>query len=137
MSDCVLSPVGLCHDGRVLLKCEKCGAEICSTVATIAEKRHTCGDTAAKPKKQSMISSALSFAAAAASHASRGFPIASDDEIERRHSTCLQCEFLVDDACSKCGCPISRAKKFISKLAWADQECPVGKWGKSDSQNQS
>ncbi|HTM54977.1 MAG TPA: hypothetical protein VL175_13170 [Pirellulales bacterium] len=34
-------------------------------------------------------------------------------------------------ACSQCGCPANdRLPKFVSKLAWADQECPVGKWPK-------
>jgi len=31
--------------------------------------------------------------------------------------------------CSQCGCPANdRLPKFVSKLAWADQECPMGRW---------
>jgi hypothetical protein len=29
-----------------------------------------------------------------------------------------------------CGCAISNKKIFLNKLAWADQECPIGKWKK-------
>lgn len=70
------------------------------------------------------------FAVAAASHVAAGAPMASDEEIIRRHSICLGCEHLKDGACSLCGCPVSRAAGYFSKLSWADQECPAGKWGK-------
>jgi hypothetical protein len=32
--------------------------------------------------------------------------------------------------CNICGCAISKKSKFLNKLAWADQECPAGKWPK-------
>jgi hypothetical protein len=42
--------------------------------------------------------------------------------------------------CSVCGCNINTKKIFMNKLAWADQECPIGKWGKigenDDNKNQ-
>ena len=72
------------------------------------------------------------FAAAAAGHVAAGMPMASDEEIIRRHDICLACEHLVDDACTQCGCPVARVRGYVSKLSWADSECPVGKWGKSD-----
>lgn len=75
------------------------------------------------------------FATAAAKHVAAGMPMASDEEIIRRHDICLTCEFLKDNACTKCGCPISRVAGYVSKLSWADQECPVGKWGKAASAN--
>jgi hypothetical protein len=28
-----------------------------------------------------------------------------------------------------CGCNLNKKQIFMNKLAWADQECPVGKWG--------
>lgn len=68
------------------------------------------------------------FATAAVQHVAAGMPMASDEEIIRRHDICRGCEFFKDNSCSKCGCPVYRDKKFISKLAWADQSCPVGKW---------
>jgi len=70
------------------------------------------------------------FAKATAEHISNGLPMCTEEEIIQRHNICLGCEFFKDDTCSKCGCPLVRTKQFVSKLAWADQECPVGKWGK-------
>jgi hypothetical protein len=75
------------------------------------------------------LEKAKNFAVASAKHVAAGMPTCSDEEIIRRHDICMGCEFFKDNSCGKCGCPISRDKKFISKLAWADQSCPVGKWG--------
>jgi len=74
------------------------------------------------------------FASAAAQHVAAGMPMASDDEIIRRHDICLGCEHLQNDACNLCGCPVSRVAGYVSKLSWADQECPAGKWGKATPQ---
>jgi hypothetical protein len=71
------------------------------------------------------------LATAAAGHVAAGLPMCSDEEIIRRHDICLGCEFLKDDACTLCGCPLSRTFGYVSKLSWADQECPAGKWGKA------
>jgi hypothetical protein len=73
------------------------------------------------------------FATAAAGHVAAGMPMASDAEIIRRHDICLTCEHLQNDACNLCGCPVSRAAGYVSKLSWADSECPAGKWGKADA----
>lgn len=70
------------------------------------------------------------FAKATAQHVAAGMPMCSEEEIIQRHNICLGCEFFKEDTCTKCGCPLIRTKQFVSKLAWADQECPVGKWGK-------
>ena len=75
------------------------------------------------------LEKAKNFAVASAQHVAAGMPTCSDEEIIRRHDICMSCEFFKDNSCGKCGCPISRDKRFISKLAWADQSCPVGKWG--------
>jgi hypothetical protein len=77
----------------------------------------------------SWLQKARNFAVATAKHIAAGMPTASDEVILERWSICQGCEFLKNDACSKCGCPVARDRKFVSKLAWADQSCPVGKWG--------
>lgn len=73
------------------------------------------------------------FASAAAGHVAAGMPMCDDAEIIRRHDICLACEHLVNDACTQCGCPVARVRGYVSKLSWADQECPVGKWGRAPS----
>lgn len=79
----------------------------------------------------SFLAKVRNFAKAAVSHVAAGMPMASDEEILRRHDICLGCEFLRDNACTKCGCPVVRNKQYVSKLSWADSQCPVGKWGKA------
>lgn len=83
----------------------------------------------AQPPAVSLVEKAKNFAVAAASHVAAGMPQASAEEIERRWAICQTCEFLRDGTCTKCGCGIVREKAYLSKLSWADQACPVGKWG--------
>jgi hypothetical protein len=83
----------------------------------------------------SFLTKVKNFAVASAKHVAAGMPMASDEEIIRRHDICMACEFLKDGACTKCGCPVVRAKQYVSKLSWADSECPVGKWGKETPQS--
>lgn len=77
----------------------------------------------------SWLQKAKNFAVASVQHVAAGMPTCTDEEIVRRHDICMGCEFFKDSTCTKCGCPIKRDREFISKLAWADQSCPVGKWG--------
>lgn len=77
----------------------------------------------------SFLQKAANFANAAAHHISSGMPAASEEQVAQRFEICRSCEFYRDSTCMKCGCPVVREKRFLSKLAWADQSCPVGKWG--------
>lgn len=65
-------------------------------------------------------------------HVYSGFPKTTQSEILDRYSLCIDCENFNHDRsiCNICGCAISKQSKFLNKLAWADQECPVGKWQK-------
>jgi hypothetical protein len=69
------------------------------------------------------------FAASAATHVAAGMPRCTDEQIAERFAICQGCEFLSGGACSKCGCPVVREARFVSKLSWANESCPVGKWG--------
>lgn len=82
-----------------------------------------------KAKPLSLAQKAANFAKSAAKHVAAGSPQCTDEQIAARFAICQGCEFLKNGSCEKCGCPIARAKKYISKIAWADQGCPVGKWG--------
>ena len=77
----------------------------------------------------SMLQKAKNFATSAAKHVAAGMPQATDDEVARRFAICQGCEHFDGRACKKCGCPVVREKKFLSKLSWANESCPVGKWG--------
>jgi hypothetical protein len=87
----------------------------------------------ARTDAPSFLEKVRNFATAAAQHVAAGMPMCSDEEIIRRHDICLTCEHLQNDACTLCGCPVARAAGYVSKLSWADQECPAGKWGKAPS----
>lgn len=65
-------------------------------------------------------------------HVYRGFPKSTKAEILYRYSICQQCDKFnkAKNQCDVCGCFLSTSKKFLNKLAWADQECPVGNWPK-------
>lgn len=77
----------------------------------------------------SLLRKAKNFASSAAKHIAAGMPRASEEEVARRFSICQACEHYDGKACRQCGCPIVREKQFVSKLSWANEKCPVGKWG--------
>jgi len=123
--------------------CADCGRIV--RIASLAPPAAACGrwaGVAAPPRPAeppqdlartdapSFLTKVKNFAVASAKHVAAGMPMASDEEIIRRHDICTGCEFFKDNACQKCGCPVVRAKQYVSKLSWADSECPVGKWGK-------
>lgn len=76
-----------------------------------------------------LLAKARNFAISAARHVAAGAPQATDEEVARRFTICEGCEHFDGKACRKCGCPVVREKKFLSKLSWANEKCPVGKWG--------
>lgn len=63
-------------------------------------------------------------------HISRGLPKSSLKIIKTRYKICVSCSSFDQQhsQCIECGCNISNKKQFLNKLAWADQECPLGKW---------
>ena len=76
-----------------------------------------------------LLQKATNFASSAARHIAAGAPQASEEEVARRFAICQTCEHYDGRACRQCGCPVVREKKFLSKLSWANESCPVGKWG--------
>ena len=68
-------------------------------------------------------------------HVYAGLPKSSKEEISERYDICLSCDLYdnIKQECRMCGCSISNKSKFMNKLAWADQECPLGKWSKRDA----
>jgi hypothetical protein len=77
----------------------------------------------------SIFTKVRNFAASATKHVASGMPQATDEQVAARFAICQTCEHFDGKACRKCGCPVVREKKFLSKLSWAGESCPVGKWG--------
>lgn len=65
-------------------------------------------------------------------HVWNGFPKSTRQEILYRYNICNTCEEFNREysQCNICGCALSTKSKFLNKLAWADQECPLNKWPK-------
>lgn len=76
-----------------------------------------------------LIQKARNFAASAVRHVRQGMPRATEEQVARRFAICEACEHFDGRACRKCGCPVVRERQFLSKLSWAGESCPVGKWG--------
>lgn len=81
----------------------------------------------------SLLQKAANFAASAAKHVAAGAPRCTQEQVDARFAICQGCELFDGRACTKCGCPIVREKAYISKLSWANEKCPVGKWGPVES----
>ena len=73
------------------------------------------------------------FATSAVKHVAAGAPRCTDEQVAARHAICSGCEYFDGKACKKCGCPVSRERTYISKLSWAGESCPIGKWGPENS----
>jgi hypothetical protein len=129
-----------CDFNNIDLTCQKCGFK---GPSRSARKRCSGKAQEGKPRKSRLpqnfeltgtgappfLKKAANFAASAAKHVAAGMPQATDEQVAARFAICQGCEHFDGSACKQCGCPIVRQKKFLSKLSWADSECPVGKWG--------
>ncbi len=85
--------------------------------------------SAAPSAGPSLLTKAANFASAAVKHVAAGAPQCTEEEVAARHAICVGCEYFANNTCTKCGCPLSRERTYLGKLSWADQSCPVGKWG--------
>ena len=72
------------------------------------------------------------FGVSSMQHLAKGMPTCTQEQINNRLSICEknECGAFTGTHCQKCGCGCSKNAKFLNKLAWADQECPVGLWTK-------
>lgn len=63
-------------------------------------------------------------------HIYSGSPKSTKEQINQRYLVCMGCDQFnrTKEQCNVCGCVIKNKKIFLNKLAWADQECPQGKW---------
>ena len=91
------------------------------------------------PPPPSVFKKLTHFAPALIGHVLGGMPTCSGEQIDARLTICRACpgdHYLRDSdnpnlgVCTNCGCSAGREEKFLNKLAWADQECPIGAWRK-------
>lgn len=77
----------------------------------------------------SLLTKAANFATSAARHVAAGMPRATQEQVDARFAVCQGCPHFDGKACRLCGCPVVREQAYISKLSWANEKCPAGKWG--------
>jgi len=77
----------------------------------------------------------FNFTVAAIAHLFNGVPSCTQEQIDVRIALCRECSFYKAVSenfgyCTHkdCGCGVTDKKAFISKIAWADQHCPIKKW---------
>lgn len=118
-------PVMICPQKISLNNPTEYGITLSSTEST--EQKQETKEIPVEPP--SLMQKVLNFTKAATKHAMAGNPKCTDEQIHHRYNICKQCEFFKNNTCTKCGCNLVREKIYMNKLAWADQSCPVGKWG--------
>ena len=112
-------------------ECDGCIVQRGETLTV--DERHPAFPKASPP---SLARQVANFAASAAKHVAAGAPQCDQEQIDARFAICQTCEHFDGRACKKCGCPIKREQAFVSKLAWANEKCPVGKWGPEGNSKQ-
>jgi hypothetical protein len=81
------------------------------------------------PQMPSLFSRIKKFVPALLNHISDGMKKCTKEEIEARLAICEACPLFKNSYCTKCGCSVSAGqKKFLNKVAWKSEVCPLGKW---------
>lgn len=86
----------------------------------------------------SIAQKVVNFLAASTKHAIAGNPVVREEVMKQRLEICRACPLFkangneVGGVCthSSCGCNIQDNLNYLNKIAWADQECPIGSWPK-------
>jgi hypothetical protein len=146
MSECKFQFTGNTHGRYFEHQCPECNRNTWSRFENPALSHRTCtidGPASQSPAPQlpALRTRLANFTKAEIAHATAGAPTCTDEQIQERIAICRGCEHFSPDpykpeigSCNQCGCPVNdRLPKFVSKLAWADQECPIGKWGKAST----
>lgn len=100
-----------------LYECETCGFRYKN-----GNVHRNCGPSTAKR--------IVNFSKAIVHHSIEGAPRCMQEEIDERMLICRDCPLFNGKICThnSCGCNVSNENKFLNKLAWKDQKCPLSKW---------
>ena len=115
----------------MIFTCKNCGLEIPDIKPDDFPITCACGARYDAPEGPTIFKKVANFAKAAASHIAAGRPETPPAVYKERLAICQGCEHNVGGRCLKCGCGVT-GEGVLNKLSWADQSCPVGKWGRAD-----
>lgn len=81
-------------------------------------------------KAPKLLKRVANFTLAGIKHIVSGFPTCSQEQIDSRFALCSACNWFNGEICThkNCGCEITNEQKYLSKLAWKSESCPIGKW---------
>lgn len=95
-------------------------------------------------QEPSLLQKAWNFGKSALNHAIAGNPTVPEETMKERLEICRSCPLFklnhnqVGGVCthSSCGCNIQDNLDYLNKIAWADQECPIQRWGKFNEKDE-
>jgi hypothetical protein len=122
---------------ETIYKCKYCGG---TTSKEGVRKNCRALMPSVQPSRPGVAQRASNFVKDATQHVLNGRPKCSPEEIDTRFKICKtnSCGFFQSKNSGgfcvhqSCGCNVNLEPIYLNKLAWADQECPIGKWGKID-----
>jgi hypothetical protein len=126
------------HRNMFVATCRQRGCDLAAAMACVVsqdgdrwtiDETHPAYPRAKLPPPPTLLEKVRHFASSATKHIAAGMPQATDGQVAARFAICQGCEHFDGTACRKCGCPVVRERKFLSKLSWANESCPAGKWG--------
>lgn len=96
--------------------------EVCHFQYKNGDVHRNCGPSGVKK--------VVNFSKAITTHVLSGSKRATQEEIDARLLICKDCPLFHNDVCNHndCGCNVNNKNKFLNKLAWKDQKCPLSKW---------
>lgn len=111
------------------LVCRRCGWEERDKQALRPIRRRCRASAKPIDPAPSRSRQLVSFVGAMLRHIVTGCPVTTTHARQLRLAICRACSYYDGSRCSKCGCGVKTHAAFIDKLGWAEQRCPVGKWG--------
>jgi hypothetical protein len=123
--------------------CENCGLTL-PRGDIKANCKATLNDLPPNTESPSLLQRAWNFGKAAINHVLAGNPVVPEEVMKARLDICRSCPLFkpnhnqVGGVCthSSCGCNIQDNLDYLNKIAWADQECPIKRWGKFEQKNE-
>lgn len=143
MADCIPKATNERRGELYGFACIRCGAKLWSRHGDPARIHRECPakSTLSAPSLPPLRERLKTFTVAALGHVLAGAPTCTDEQIAERLRICRACEKFAPAPdnprighCTICGCPASDLlSRYVSKIAWADQACPLGKWPPVDT----
>lgn len=115
------------HTLKGRMKCRRCGYIVPQHIAERAQGNivRECRGPIRFPD---VLSRLASFGKAVWRRVRRWGDNRTEAEVAAIFAICEECPHLTDRGCAKCGCRVSRESKWLNKLRWRSEHCPIGKW---------